>query len=263
MKITALVENKTEGNLKAKHGLSLYIETNKHKLLFDLGPDNTLFENSKKLDIDLSKVDVVILSHGHMDHGGGLKQFLKINKTAKIYAQRKAFDKHYNKLLLPKVDISVPSDLKTNPQLILLDGDFKIDDELMLFAVENANKYYSSANDSLFTETEKDDFSHEQNLMIFNESNVLVMGCGHTGVVNIMEKAKQYNPNVCVGGYHLFNPLTKRTVTSKLLDGIAEELAKYDTHYYTCHCTGEKAYNYLADKVPEMDYLYCGKTIDI
>lgn len=55
MKIISLVENTTKSELKAKHGLSLYIETKKHKILFDLGPDKTLFENAVKRNIDISK----------------------------------------------------------------------------------------------------------------------------------------------------------------------------------------------------------------
>lgn len=70
MKITALVENKAKYGLKGKHGLSLYIETENHKILFDLGPDNTLFNNARIKGIDLSEIDTVIISHGHMDHGG-------------------------------------------------------------------------------------------------------------------------------------------------------------------------------------------------
>lgn len=43
--------------------------------MFDLGPDKTLFENAVKRNIDISKVDTVIISHGHIDHGGALKVF--------------------------------------------------------------------------------------------------------------------------------------------------------------------------------------------
>lgn len=46
MRITSLVENTTKSELKTKHGLSLYIETKSHKILFDLGSDSTLFENA-------------------------------------------------------------------------------------------------------------------------------------------------------------------------------------------------------------------------
>ena len=72
MKITALVENQSNCDLKPTHGLSLYIETKKHKLLFDLGPDRILFENARKKGIRLEEVDTAVISHGHMDHGGAL-----------------------------------------------------------------------------------------------------------------------------------------------------------------------------------------------
>lgn len=102
MKIISLVENTTKSELKAKHGLSLYIETKKHKILFDLGPDKTLFENAVKRNIDISKVDTVIISHGHIDHGGALKSFLEVNSSAKYM---------YKELLLNRITVK-PYSLK-------------------------------------------------------------------------------------------------------------------------------------------------------
>ena len=174
VKIISLVENTTRSELKAKHGLSLYIETKKHKILFDLGPDKTLFENAVKRNIDISKVDTVIISHG------------------------------------------------------------------------------------------KDQFRHEQNLVIFENQTALIMGCGHAGVINIMEEAKKYSPDLCVGGYHLFNPLTKKTVSTELLKDIATELQKYkDTEFYTCHCTGKKAFDFLSHQMSNMHYISCGESVEI
>jgi len=263
MKITALVENRSNCGLATKHGLSLYIETTKHRVLFDAGPDDTLFENSGSRGVDLSGIDTMILSHGHYDHGGALEKFLQVNHTAKVYAQRKAFDKHYAKNPGETKDISVNSDLRTHPQVVLLDGDYKIDDELTLFTVPDTEKCHSPANDILYSETGQDDFSHEQNLMVFGDTNVLFMGCGHAGVVNILERAAVYKPRVCIGGYHLFNPDTEKTVPAELLEEIAGELAKYDIRYYTCHCTGMEAYGYLAARLPDMHYLACGDTIEL
>ncbi len=264
MRITALVENKTKCELKSKHGLSLYIETKNHNILFDLGPDNTLFDNAKIREIDLSKVDAVFISHGHMDHGGALERFLQINSTAKIYVQREAFEPHYSKHAMIKVNIGIKNELKNHPQVVLLDGDMKIDDELNIFIVEQAPKCYSDANNGLYSEDGKDKFAHEQNLIIRDSGTVLITGCGHTGIVNIMEKAQSYNPQICVGGYHLYNPLTKKTVPESLLSDIAEELKKYtEVQFYTCHCTGEKAYNFLSKQVPNMNYLSCGEKIEV
>lgn len=263
MKITALVENKTTGDLKTQHGLSLYIETPKHKILFDVGPDNTLLENADKKGIDLSMVDIVIISHGHMDHGGALQAFLEINNKAKIYVQKTAFDKHYSKILFFKADIGLDPNLRAHPQVVLVDGDYEVDDELALFVMKNREKCYSNANDKLCDANGQDAFLHEQNLIIKGDPVVLIIGCGHTGVVNILERAKDYRPKVCIGGYHLFNPANKKTVPDELLDEIALELSKYDMKYYTCHCTGQAAFDYLAARIGGMFYLSCGETIEL
>ncbi len=264
MKIISLVENTTKSELKAKHGLSLYIETKKHKILFDLGPDKTLFENAVKRNIDISKVDTVIISHGHIDHGGALKSFLEVNSSAKIYVQRTAFEPHYSKTLFIKIPVGIDAAIKGNKQIVLLDGDYKIDDELLLFTVDKTNRFYSSVNDALYDDKGKDQFRHEQNLVIFGNQTALIMGCGHAGVINIMEEAKKYSPDLCVGGYHLFNPLTKKTVSTELLKDIATELQKYkDTEFYTCHCTGKKAFDYLSHQMSNMHYISCGESVEI
>ncbi|MDO4276623.1 MAG: MBL fold metallo-hydrolase [Eubacteriales bacterium] len=263
MNITALVENKSDGNFNPKHGLSLYIETEEHKILFDLGPDGTLFENSRKAGIDLRHVDTVIISHGHSDHGGALKQFLEINHKAKVYVQRKAFEKHYSKFLFLKVNVGLDKKLAGHEQIVLVDGDYKIDEKLFLFTVKSSPKYYSTVNDALYTVNGKDDFTHEQNLIISGEKNVLIMGCGHSGVATILGETEKYHPEVCIGGYHLFNPISKKGVSDSLLEQIAKDMSRYDIKFYTCHCTGEYAYQYLEKHLCEMHYLSCGTTISI
>ena len=96
MKITALTENTSKTGLPYEHGLSLYIETEKHNILFDTGQTELFAQNAGALGIDLGKVDIAVLSHGHYDHGGGLKSFLELNKTAPVYMSKFAFEPHYN-----------------------------------------------------------------------------------------------------------------------------------------------------------------------
>ena len=264
MIITALVENTTKSELKTKHGLSLFIRTKKHKILFDLGSDNTLFDNAEKRGIDLSEVDTVIISHGHFDHGGALSKLLSINSMAKIYIQREAFEPHYSKTFFLKVPVGLDKNLETNPQIVMIDGDYIIDDELSLFTVNSISKCYSPANNALYDKNGKDSFSHEQNLIISENQVAVIMGCGHTGVVNIMEKAKRYEPKFCIGGFHLFNPLTRMTVPVTLLDQIAGELQAYgQTQFYTCHCTGVKAYRHLSKQLKNLHFMACGDSIEI
>lgn len=264
MKITALVENESRCALKARHGLSLYIETQRHKLLFDVGPDGTLFHNAGKLGIDLSEIDTVILSHGHMDHGGALDRFLKLNAKAKVYVQRNAFEPHSYKALFLKLPVGLDRALASHPQVTLLDGDCKIDGELSLFTVTETNRCRSPINDVLYGPRGRDDFSHEQDLLITQERSALIMGCGHTGVVNIMDRVKSRPPAVCVGGFHLYDPATKKAAPEALLDEMAHALGEYrDTRFYTCHCTGQKAFQYLARQMPNLSYLSCGETQEL
>ncbi|MBR5633360.1 MAG: MBL fold metallo-hydrolase, partial [Clostridia bacterium] len=80
MKIVCLAENTTSrDDVGAEHGLSLYVEAAGKKILFDMGQTDLFMKNAEKLGVDLSKVDVAVLSHGHYDHGGGLSAFLKVN----------------------------------------------------------------------------------------------------------------------------------------------------------------------------------------
>ncbi len=264
MKIVSLVENTSHCELKGTHGLSLYIETRKHRILFDLGPDQTLFHNAEKRNIDIAQVDTVILSHGHMDHGGALGDFLRLNTKAKVYVQRRAFEPHYSKVLFFKAPVGIDRELRTHPQVVLADGDYEIDDELRLFTVSDTSQCRSTANDVLYDQDGKDGFAHEQNLIITEEQSVLIMGCGHTGVVNIMNKAEAYRPKVCIGGFHLMNPVARKSVSPALLDEIAERLSAYrDTTFYTCHCTGKTAFQYLSKRMPNLFYLSCGEELVI
>lgn len=261
MKIISLVENTSFGSAKAVHGLSFYIETRKHKILFDLGPDKTLFENAKRKKIDLSAVDTVIISHGHVDHGGALKRFLELNKTAKIYVQRRAYEPHYTKALFFKIYIGLDKDTMKNENIVLLDGDYVIDSELSLFVSKTEDKIKSEANKALLAGNEPDNFKHEQNLLIKENKTVLLTGCAHSGVIAILESMGGAHPDCCIGGFHVYNPVSRKTVPDFQLKELSAALEKYgDIRFYTCHCTGKKAFDFLSQRHGNIEYFACGNT---
>ena len=132
MIIKTLVENTSiSENLKSEHGLSLYIETKKSKLLFDTGASSMFLENADKLNVDLCNVDLAVISHGHYDHGGGLKTFLSKNKKAKVFLNEKAFGKHWTfKSNSEKKYIGLDEALMPNNQFVFVGENFVINDEM-------------------------------------------------------------------------------------------------------------------------------------
>lgn len=272
MKVITLVENTSiNKELKNQHGLSIYIETLNHKILFDLGEDELFLENSKKLNVNIEDVDILVLSHGHKDHGGGLKTFLKHNQKAKIYIHKDAFKPHYVSILkIFKVGVSLEEELKANPRIILTEGIFEIDENLTLFGNVNGNNPTPLANKSLLKREEGkyelDDFSHEQSLIVKeDEKQILFAGCSHCGILNILECGEKITGkefDLVIGGYHLFK--TNMKGQAEYINNLCDGLEKRKSNYLTCHCTGIKPYEVLKVKMGEkMGYIKTGTVLEI
>ena len=275
MKVITLFENRTiSKDYKNKHGLSLYIETSKHKILFDTGTDDTFANNAYKLGVKLEDIDIAVISHGHYDHGGGLETFLKLNSKANIYIGKGAFDSHMLKLFgIIKYNIGLKKELISNNRFIFVDGMMKIDDELSLFGNVKGDKLIPKGNDKLLKEysnglVKKDDFEHEINLLINENSKYnLFCGCAHKGIINIIERAKDITDSdlqTVIGGFHLMKMKAKDSETKGFLNELSSQLSSNNVeHYYTCHCTGEEAYSYLSDKMSNLRELKTGMIIEV
>lgn len=273
MIIKTLVENTTIADaFEAEHGLSLYIETKKHKLLFDLGASELFAENAEKMGVDLSAVDAVFISHGHADHGGGLETFLKVNTKAKIYLNAKAFEKHYSNRPSGIANIGLNSALLPNERFVFVGNTFKIDEELELFSNVTGSRLNPSGNETLLMEKDAvlvpDDFAHEQNLIIKeNGETLLIAGCAHRGIVNIVEHynaMKNSYPSHVIGGFHLYNRSKKKSENPEVIEQIGAFLLTTGSNYHTCHCTGLESYNHLKEIMGEkIDYLATGSQLNI
>jgi len=270
MKIITLVENTAiDKSLKPKHGLSIYIETPNHKVLFDLGPKDAFIHNAKKLGIDLAEIDTVVISHGHFDHGGGLAGFLDINKKAKIYLHKLAFGPYYIKVLFLKKYIGLDRKLAGNERFIMTDEHIRIDDELFIFS--DVDGQFESNSTILLKKTTdgyiRDDFAHEQNLIVTTEDKtILFSGCSHRGIANIMRTAHNHFPAIqaAFGGFHMCNPITNVAEPKEVVQSLAKELSVWETKFYTGHCTGKKAFESMRNSMGEkVQRLFTGARLEI
>ena len=272
MRITSLVENTSQKGLPVEHGLSLYIETREEKhILFDMGQSALFAENALRLGVKIHDVDAAVISHGHYDHGGGLQPFLSLNEKAKVYIHQKAFDPHYSLRDTGLRYIGLKPELKNDERLIFCGDICEIDCNMMLFSGVTGCCFRPVGNRLLFgpSENVNDDFSHEQNMIIKeDDKTVLLAGCAHNGIINILQKATALigaAPTHVLAGMHLVKSGLCETEEDAFIARLAAELMKYNhTQFYTMHCTGEAGYNKLkAIMGGQIEYLSCGDKIEI
>lgn len=274
MRIVTLMDDRAlSERFQASHGLSFYIETKNHKILFDMGPDEGFLFNAERLGIDIGSVDIAFLSHGHYDHGGGLPAFFQANARAQVHMQKKAFGAFYAHDPNGKIRyIGLPEGIKEDPRIVFHTGDYKIDAGIQVFAGVTGRECYSPANDRLYQDMNghhiQDLFMHEQNLLLKEgDKIVLIAGCAHNGIVNILKKARTFAPqgiDAVVGGMHLKNAYTDLEEQKKFCQGLADRLLEADCRYFTCHCTGMEAYEMLRHEMKDrIEYLPAGSELEI
>lgn len=275
MRIINLVENELgETGCEAAHGLSFYVETKNHKLLFDTSPSEVVLRNAQKLGVDLTAVDTVILSHGHYDHSGGIIAFVKLNPNAKIYMQHNAGGDYYAYDGEDKGFryIGIDKKILSLPQVQLLEGDTKIDDELQLFTVDKRAFPLPSTNKRLRelrgVEYKQDEFKHEQNLLLTADGKkILFCGCAHNGILNVMETlerkfGKELLPDLVIGGFHLMKRTEFSETDTAEVTEIANRLKSYKAHFATCHCTGLPVFNQMKEIMGEqLSYVRSGDEV--
>ena len=275
MRILNLVENELgDSGCEAAHGLSFYVETDNHKLLFDSSPSEVVIRNARMLGVDLTAVDTVILSHGHYDHSGGILPFVELNPQAKIYMQQNAGGEYY---AFDGEDkgfryIGIDKKILSLPQVQLLKGDTKIDDELQLFTVDQRAYPLPSTNKRLRElcngQYIQDEFHHEQNLLLTADGKkILFCGCAHNGILNVMETLERKFspaslPDLVIGGFHLMKRTEFSEANTAEVTEIANRLKSYKAHFATCHCTGLPVFNQMKEIMDEqLSYVYSGDEV--
>ena len=282
MRVTSLIENNENPEhpeLQAEFGLSLHIEHDGTRILFDTGSSGAFTKNAEELGIDLAQVDLAVLSHHHFDHGGGIEAFFERNSQASIYLKRPADGTPYARAFgVITRPVGIDSTL-----LERFAGRFAFVDELTEVAPgawlipDIVNDHpWPKGNRRLFLRSEagwkRDLFEHELLLAIKEDDGIVVFtGCSHNGILNMIDTVTDRFPEtpvkVVIGGFHLFGVLPfgldapgKRTIRD-----LGRRMLEYpDARYYTGHCTGERAFGILKDVMGErLDPLATGTTVEL
>jgi 7,8-dihydropterin-6-yl-methyl-4-(beta-D-ribofuranosyl)aminobenzene 5'-phosphate synthase len=266
VQITVLMENSKNSakpELQAKHGLSFVINANvnddkKVTILMDAGPSSeALLHNAKVLGINLEDVDVVVLSHGHYDHTGGLMAALKqMNRQVTVVGHPMIFDPklkimpHLRHIGAPfrQCDIEAAGGvpiLSTSP--VKVSEGIVTTGEVPRKTNFESVKGFWTISDKKFAE---DIMIDDQSLVIDVEGKglVVVSGCAHSGIINTINYAKKITGNSrayeVLGGFHLMG------ADNKKIEATVDELKKHDLEFVgPCHCTGKKAIKKMKEEL--------------
>lgn len=252
-----LVENTTGvPGIEAVHGIALLVRLERKTILFDFGPEGVLLRNAARLGVDLDAVDMAVLSHGHNDHGGGLGDFLAVNRHAFVYARASAFEPHFSRrgsdVFAP---IGLDSALLGHPRIRFTNDNVELEDGISLFTVPERAFPEPTANGNLYRLSSgnhvRDDFMHEQHLFLQErDRRVLVAGCAHAGIQNILARTEALglgHPDALIGGFHLESRGSGLAESPEGVISIAERLRTGVGRSFTCHCTGSNAFAILSD----------------
>ncbi len=239
MKLTVLCDNNVfiDSYLLGEPALSFYIENENDKILFDLGYSYVFKFNAEKLKIDLSKVDKVVLSHGHDDHTHGLKWF-KFSAKTKLYFCDGCFDRKE----VENIELTAPytkEEMETKFDLTEVKSPMEISNNLILLGPIERKTSFEKDNPKLKTLKNGQwvqDSVLDDTALVYNgyDGLYVITACSHSGICNICEKAKRMFDKpikAIIGGLHLFdlNEQTQKTI-SYLKEQKIENL-------YPCHCT--------------------------
>lgn len=257
MKVTVLMENTApEGcGLTPEHGLSLYIEHRGRAILLDAGSSGSFAGNAQTLGVDLAAVEAAALSHGHYDHGDGLRRFFQVNDRAPVYIRPGAAGPYYAKDQAGYRYIGVARDIWEGfrNRFVEVEGVYPLTAGAWLVPeTVHDPAFAGQAADLLYKRGEgdfvPDNYRHEQSLVLEGEKGLVVFNsCSHGGIVNIVRSVLDQFPGkrvfAVVGGLHMFGKgeggMNCTPAYIRQVAGALKELGVEEIH--TGHCTGEPA----------------------
>ena len=267
MKLKVLEDNNTFIDMYyfGEPAVSYYIEDGDEKILFDTGYSGIFMKNAELLNINLDSIHKVVISHGHNDHTGGLKNFLETEKHLELIAHPDCFeykednDGFYIGSPLSKEELSEMCTLKLSKAPMKISQHITYLGEIPSF--HNFETRYAIGKKMVNGEKTKDTIQDDSAIVYQSEKGLFVItGCSHSGICNILEYAKKVcNDNRIygvIGGFHLFD------IDDRLEKTIQYLSENHISLLYPCHCISLKAKIEMAKKL-DIKEVGVGLTITI
>lgn len=258
MKISILVDDRAGEGLEAEHGLSILLETDGRRILFDTGPGAVVRRNAEKLGVELDTVDTIILSHGHYDHTGGIPFVTRGRADVDLYFHPGASIPRWSIDARGARTVGMPEEALNAVRAMpgervhpVLDTTY-VADRVGVVAPIRRTTRFEDAGGPFFLDSEAaapDPIEDDLAMWIETPGGVLlIVGCCHAGIVNTLKHVTALTGtqqvNAVIGGLHLLHAgeqRLQRTLQSlpKLVN-LSSEPAMI-----LCHCTGDRAISEL------------------
>jgi 7,8-dihydropterin-6-yl-methyl-4-(beta-D-ribofuranosyl)aminobenzene 5'-phosphate synthase len=233
LEISILTENTASGKFFAEHGLSYYIKYD-DEILFDTGHSDVFLQNAKMLNIDIDKIKTVVLSHGHWDHGNGLKYI----DNKKLICHPDVFRKRYRKNGDENIGLELSfNELKNKFDIFYTSLSYEVSKNIIFLGEIPRLNSFESQTTTFALENNSDDFITDDSGLVIKLDNeiVVISGCAHSGICNMIDYAKTITGinkiRAVIGGFHLKynNVQTQETIKYLKKQDIKE--------MYPSHCT--------------------------
>lgn len=251
---TVLLENNNDNfsHGKCAHGLSLFLEIDNLKILFDTGPNSNFIYNAHLLKKNLNSIDSVVLSHSHYDHCCGFTEFIKKFRCRElICSDRFFYDKYslkdgvyyykgadFDEKFLNCFVIHttyVEKTLKLAPHIFIhsnIENSEGMEELPKNFYIKESDGYYP-------------DKFLDESVLVFDKKDGLtvIVGCSHPGIISIIKAVSKIHGKkvkTIIGGLHLAKAKKSRiekTITALEREGVEK--------VYLGHCTGDKIIEFI------------------